>query len=75
MIGYHNCAANNCSEEGYPPTPLPIPPIYIDNLQSRLVKVKKDILPPTLKMVFKTYYHLPALMFGEMVGGAGYVGG
>ena len=60
MIKCHNCAANSFSEEEYPARPLPIPPNYIDNLQSRLVKVKKGILPPTLKMILKTYYHLPA---------------
>ena len=31
MIRCHNCAANNCSKEEYPPRPLPIPPDYIDN--------------------------------------------
>ena len=60
IIRCHNCAANNCSEEKYPARTLPIPPDDIDNLQSRLVKVKKGILPPTLKMILKTYYHLPA---------------
>ena len=40
--------------------PLPIPSDCIDNLQSRLIKLKKGILPPTLKMILKTYYHLPA---------------
>ena len=40
--------------------PPSIPPDYIDKLQSRLVKVKKGILPPTLAMILKTYYHLPA---------------
>ena len=60
MIRCHNCAAFNCSDEEYPARPFPIPPDYIDNLQSRLVKVKKGILPPTLKMIFKMYYHLPA---------------
>ena len=34
---------NDCSEEEHPARPLPIPPDYIDNLQSRLVKVKKGI--------------------------------
>ena len=31
-----------------------------NNLQSKLVKVKKGILQFTLKMILKTYYHLPA---------------
>ena len=60
MIRCHNCAAYNCAEEEYPRRPLPIPLDYINNLQSRLGKVKKGILPPILKMIFKTYYHLPA---------------
>ena len=48
------------TQEEYLPRSLPIPPNYIDNLQSRLVKVKKGILPPTLKMILKTYIHLLA---------------
>ena len=39
---------------------LPIPPNYIYNLQSRLIKVKKDVFPPTLKIITKTYYPPPA---------------
>ena len=35
------------------------PPNYVDNLQSRLIKVQKGIFPPSLKMILKTYYHLP----------------
>ena len=54
------CASYNCPEEEYPPRPLPVPPDHIDNLQIRLVKVKKVILPPPLKTILKTYYHLPA---------------
>ena len=60
MIRCHICEALNCSQEEYPPRPLPISPDYIDDLQSRLVKVKKGVLPPTLKMILETYYHLPA---------------
>ena len=56
----HNCAAYNCAEEEYPPRPLPIAPDYIDHSQSRLGKVQKGILPSTVKMILKTYYHLPA---------------
>ena len=54
LIICHICAAYNCSEKEYPPRPLPIPSDYIDNLQSGLVRVKKGILPPTLKMIIKT---------------------
>ena len=38
---------------------LPIPPNYIDNLHSRLIKVQQGVLPPTLKMFMKTHYDLP----------------
>ena len=37
----------------------PIPPNYIDNLRSRLIKVQQGVLPPTLKMIMKTHYNLP----------------
>ena len=61
MIRCHNCEALNCPQEEYPARPLPIPPNYIDNFQqSRPIKVRKGSLPPTLKMVIKTYYAPPA---------------
>ena len=61
MIRCHNCKALNCPQEEYPTKPLPIPPDYIDNLQSRLINnVKNGILPYFLKMILKTYYHPPA---------------
>ena len=47
LIRCHNCAAYNCPKEECPPRPLPIPPDHMDNLQSRLGKVMKGILPPT----------------------------
>ena len=60
MIRCHNCEALSCPQEEYTARPLPItPPNYIDNLQSRLVKVPKGIFPPSLKVILKTYYHLP----------------
>ena len=59
LIRCHNCTVYNYPEEEYPPRPIPIPPDYIDNLQSRFVKVKKGILPPTLKMILKTYCYFP----------------
>ena len=52
MIKCHNCEALNCPQEEYPSRLLPIPPNYIDNLQS--------ILPPTLNIILKTYHHPPA---------------
>ena len=54
MIRCHNCEALNYPQQEYPARPLPIPPNYTDNLQSRLIKVRKGILPPTLKMIIKT---------------------
>ena len=59
LIRCHNCIAYNWPEEEYPPRPLPIPPDYIGNLQSRLGKVMKDILSSTLEMILKTYYQAP----------------
>ena len=60
MIRYHNCEALNRPQEEYPARPLPIPPIYIDNLHSRLIKVQQGVWPPTLKKITKTRYNLPA---------------
>ena len=59
MIRCHNCEALNRPQEEYPARSLPIPPNYIDNLHSRLVKAQQGVLPPTLKMVLKTCYNLP----------------
>ena len=40
MIICHNCEALDCPQEEYPARLLPTPPpSYIDNLQSRLIKV------------------------------------
>ena len=60
MIRCHNCEALNCPQEEYPARLLPTPPpSYIDNLQSRLIKVRKGIFPASLKMTLKTKYPLP----------------
>ena len=60
MIICHNCEALNCPQEEYPARLLPTPPpSYIDNLQSRLIKVRKGICPVSLKMILKTEYPLP----------------
>ena len=60
MIICHNCEALNCPQEEYPARLLPTPPtIYIDNLQSRLIKPRKGIFPASLKMILKTKYTLP----------------
>ena len=59
MIRCHNCEALNCPQEEYPARLLPTPPpSYIDNLQSRLIKARKGILPASLKMILKTNYTL-----------------
>ena len=60
MIRCHNCEALNRSQEEYPARPLPIPPNYVYNLHSRLIKVQQVVWPPTLKMILKTRYNLPA---------------
>ena len=60
MMRCHNCEALNCPQEEYPARLLPtLPPSYIDNLQSRLIKVQKGIFPASLKMILKTNYHSP----------------
>ena len=60
MIRCHNCEALNRPQEEYPARPLPIPPNYIDYLHSRLIKIQQGVMPPTLKMILKTRYNLPA---------------
>ena len=65
MIRCHNCEALNFPQEEYPARPLPIPPKYIDNLQSRLIKIKRGILSSTLKVIIKTYYPPPARLAPE----------
>ena len=60
MIRCHNCEALNYPQEKYPAKPLSTPPPnYIDNLQSTLIKVQKEIYPPSLKIILKTSYNLP----------------
>ena len=60
MIRCHNCEALNCPQKKYSARLLPTPPpCYIDNLQSRLIKVRKGIFPASLKMILKTKYPLP----------------
>ena len=60
MLRCHNCEALDCPQEEYParlsPTP---PPSYIDNLQRRLIKARKEIFPTSLKMILNTKYQLP----------------
>ena len=62
MIRCHNCEALNCPQDEYAARLLSTPPTsYIDNLQSRLIKVQKQkrVFPASLKMILKTNYHLP----------------
>ena len=60
MIRCHKCDALNCLQEKYPARLLPTPPpSYIDNLQSRLIKVRKGIFLASLKIILKTNYPLP----------------
>ena len=55
MIRCHNCEAFNCPQEEYPAKLLPTPPpSYIDNLQSRLIKPRKGIIPISLKMILES---------------------
>ena len=59
MIRCHNCKTLNCPQEKYLARLLPTPPpSYIDNLQSRLMKVRKGIFPAYFKMILKTNYPL-----------------
>ena len=59
-IRCHNYEALNRPQEEYPTRPLPITPSYIDNLHTRLIKVQQGVWSPTLKMILKTRYNLPA---------------
>ena len=60
MIRCHNCEALNHPQEEYPARLLPTPPpSYLDNLQSRLIKVRKGIFPASLKIILETNYDCP----------------
>ena len=46
MVRSHNCEALNYPQEEYPASLLPAPPPnYVDNLQSRLIKVSEWNIP------------------------------
>ena len=60
LIRYDECIANHIPEEDYPPMPLLIPPDYTKKVGERIEKAAKGILSPTLNMIVKTYYPLPA---------------
>ena len=58
----YNCEVLDCPQEEYPARLLPTPPpSYIDNLQSRLIKARKDIFPASLKAILKSEYQFPVL--------------
>ena len=57
MLRCYNCEVLDCPQEEYPARLLPTPPpSYIDNLQSRLIRARKEIFPASLKMILKTEY-------------------
>ena len=57
MLRCHNCEVLDFPQEEYPARLLLTPPpSYIDNLQSRLIRVRKGIFPATLKMTLETEY-------------------
>ena len=60
LIRCHNyCIFANYPEEDYPSRPPPIPPGYTEKLERRMKKTVKRLLPPTLKMILKTYDSQP----------------
>ena len=61
-IQCYNCEVLGCPQEEYPARLLPtLPPNYEDNLQNRLRRAQKGILPASLKMILNSDYQLPVL--------------
>ena len=61
-IRCYNCEVLGCLQEEYPARLLPtLPPNYKDNLQNRLRRAQKGILPASLKMILNSDYQLPVL--------------
>ena len=61
-IRFYNCEVLGCPQEEYPARLLPtLPPNYEDNLQNRLRRAQKGILPASLKMILNSDYQLPVL--------------
>ena len=61
-IRCYNCEVLGCPQEEYPARLLPtLPPNYEDNLQNRLRRAQKGILPASLKVVLNSDYQLPVL--------------
>ena len=59
LMRCYRCAVNDCPEECCPPIPLPVLPAYIINLIKRAGMTENGILPPTLEIIYQTYYPLP----------------
>ena len=58
----YNGEVLDCPQEKYPARLLSTPPpSYIDNLQSRLIRAQKGIIPASSKMILKSEYQLPVL--------------
>ena len=61
-IRCYDCEVLGCPQEEYPARLLPtLPPNYEDNLQNRLRRAQKGILPASLKMSLNSDYQLPVL--------------
>ena len=61
-ITCYNCEVLGCPQEEYPARLLPTLPLnYEDNLQNRLRRAQKGILPASLKMILNSDYQLPVL--------------
>ena len=61
-IRCYNCEVLGCPQEEHPARLLPtLPPNYEGNLQNRLRRAQKGILPVSLKMILNSEYQLPVL--------------
>ena len=61
-IRCYNCEVLGCPQGEYPARLLPtLPPNYENNLQNRLRRAQKGILPASLKMILNSDYQLPVL--------------
>ena len=67
-IRCYNCEILGCPQEEYPARLLPtLPPNSEDNLQNRLRRAQKGILPASLKMILNSDYQLPILRLVSQV--------
>ena len=60
LLRCHHCIIGSCPEEYCPPMPVSIRSDYTKNLIRRWEITRKGVLSPTLKIIFKKYYPLPA---------------